>query len=224
MRIVTFNVQHARSPAGTVDTTALARYCAGLGADVMALQEVDHGLRRSGGADQASVVAEATGLTPFFGAARRVGLRGRYGNVLLVRGQLAEAATLPLPRRGRGEARSAVVAAGSVYGRPLSLAATHLSVDREEAADQLEHVLDLLVSRPSPRVLLGDLNLRPDRALPALERRGFTVAATAAPTYPAAGPFLRIDHVAVEGLEVEAVEVLEAAPVSDHRPLVVQVR
>lgn len=224
MRIVTFNVQHARTPAGTVDTPALGRYCAGLGADVLALQEVDQRLRRSGGADQASSVAQATGLTAFFGPARRVGLGGRYGNALLVRGALLAAATLPLPRRGRGEARAAVVATVSVDGPPLSLAATHLSVDRAEAAHQLEYVLELLVSRPPPRVLLGDLNLRPDWAVPALERRGFTVAATAAPTYPAAGPFLRIDHVAVEGLEVEAVEVLEAAPVSDHRPLVVQVR
>lgn len=224
MRIVTFNVQHARTPAGAVDTTALARYCAALDADVLALQEVDNGLRRSGGVDQPAAVAQATGLAPFFGAARRVGWRGRYGNGLLVRGVLLEAATAPLPRRGRREPRAAVVAAASVGGRPLSLAATHLSVDREEAAHQLEHVLDLLASRPPPRVLVGDLNLRPERAVPALERRGFIVADTATPTYPAAGPFLRIDHVAVEGLEVEAVEVLEAAPVSDHRPLVVQVR
>ena len=48
MRIVTFNVQHGRTPLGPVDTAALARYCAELEPDVLALQEVDAGVRRSG--------------------------------------------------------------------------------------------------------------------------------------------------------------------------------
>jgi endonuclease/exonuclease/phosphatase family metal-dependent hydrolase len=72
--------------------------------------------------------------------------------------------------------------------------------------------------------VLGDLNLRPGVAVPALERAGHSVAPTGQATYPAADPFLRIDHVAVMGLEVERVEVLGAAPVSDHRPLLVELR
>lgn len=222
MRIVTFNVQHACTPAGPVDIDALARYCAGLDADVLGLQEVDVGLRRSGWTDQAAAVARATGMNAVFGAARRVGFRGRYGNVLLVRGGMSDVETLALPRTGRRERRSAVLASVEVRSQRLSVAATHLSTDRSEAAFQLDAVVAALRARSAPRVLLGDLNLRPDRAVPALEGAGLTVASTATASYPAGEPFLRIDHVAVEGLTVEGVTVLDAAPVSDHRPVLVE--
>lgn len=224
MRVVTFNIQHARTRAGPVDNDALAFHCAGLGADVLALQEVDVALRRSGAVDQPWAVARATGLTPAFGPARRVGLRGRYGNLLLVRGRVHSAETLDLPRARRHEPRAAVLATVVVGSDPLSVAATHLSsADRGEALRQLDAVLDALLALPPPRLVLGDLNLRPALAVPALERRGFSVAGTGTPTYPAWDPVLRIDHVGVDGLAIGAVDVLDAAPVSDHRPLAVVV-
>jgi endonuclease/exonuclease/phosphatase family metal-dependent hydrolase len=224
MRIVTFNIQHGRSPMGAVDTAALARFCAGLGADVLALQEVDLHLRRSGRVDQAALVARGAAMTGVFGAARRLGLWARYGNALLVRGAVHDADNVGLPRGVRREPRAALVATVEVGGRRLAVAATHLSTDRHDGVAQLDVVLAALGRRPAPRLVLGDLNLRPERAVPALERAGYVVAPTADPTYPASGPFLRIDHVAVQGLEVERVTVLDAAPVSDHRPLLVEVR
>lgn len=61
IRLVTFNVQHGRGDDGTTDADRLARAVAALDADVVALQEVDRGQARSGGADLARVVAEAVG-------------------------------------------------------------------------------------------------------------------------------------------------------------------
>ena len=224
MRIVTFNIQHGRTPDGRVDTAALARFCAGLDADVLALQEVDHRMRRSRRADQAAEVARTAGSPGVFGAARRLGVWARYGNALLARGRLLDVVTVPLPRGVRRERRIALLASVEVGDRAVSVAATHLSTDHGDAAVQLAVVLGALEARPLPRLVLGDLNLRPDRAVPALERAGYSVAPTADATYPAAGPFLRIDHVAVQGLEIERATVLDAAPVSDHRPLLVEVR
>lgn len=222
MRIVTFNVQHARTPAGAVDTAALGAYCAGLEPDVLALQEVDVGLARSGRVDQPAAVAGATGLAAAFGPARRVGLRGRYGNAVLAR-SVHDVRVVALPRLGWSRERRAAVLAGvDVDGGRVTVAATHLSTDRSEAAAQLDAVVVALGARPGPWLLLGDLNLRPERVVPLLERRGFTVADTSAPTYPADRPFLRIDHVATDGLALRSVRVLDAAPVSDHRPLLVE--
>lgn len=221
MRIVTFNVQHARTPAGAVATAALARWCAGLAADVLALQEVDVRARRSARADQAAAVAEATGMACAFGPARRLGWCGRYGNALLVRGDLEAVETVPLPRSGRRERRAALLAVASVAGSSVSVASTHLSVHRDESLPQLAFVLDALRARPRPRLLLGDLNLRPAEVEAALDGSGFTLADSAGPTYPAHGPMVRIDHVVVERLEVAATSVLPRAPVSDHRPLLV---
>ena len=224
MRIVTFNTQHGLTPEGVVDTAALVRYCAGLGADVLALQEIDVRARRSGGADQVAVAADATGMRPYFGPARRMGIRGRYGNALFVRGRVMRAETRPLPRAGRHEARSFILAEVTVGDRPLTVAATHLSVHPGEAVPQLETVLAALRTCPVPRIALGDLNLRPEQVQPALAHRAYVLAHSAVPTFPSSGPNLRIDHVLSEGLDVVSVEVLDAAPVSDHRALVVTVR
>lgn len=64
MRLATFNVLHGRSLAdGLVSTPRLRAACASLGADVLALQEIDRGQARSGGVDQTAAVAEAVGAT-----------------------------------------------------------------------------------------------------------------------------------------------------------------
>jgi endonuclease/exonuclease/phosphatase family metal-dependent hydrolase len=64
LRLASFNVLHGRSLAdGQVSTERLARACASLGADVLALQEIDRHQARSGGVDQTAAVAEAMGAS-----------------------------------------------------------------------------------------------------------------------------------------------------------------
>ncbi len=64
MRVATFNILHGASSAdGDVDLDVLGASVASLHADVVALQEVDRHLTRSGDVDQARVVAEAMGAT-----------------------------------------------------------------------------------------------------------------------------------------------------------------
>lgn len=223
MRIVTFNTHHALTAEGKVDTPALARYCAALDADVLALQEVDVRAKRSGGVDQVAAIAKATGMQAYFGPAHRMGIRGQYGNALFVRGIIDDAETVPLPRTGHHEARSFILADIIIDDRVVTVAATHLSVHPAEAAPQLEAVLTALRKCHVPRLLLGDLNLRPDQLEPALEHRAYALALPMAPTFPSAAPRLRIDHFLSEGLDVRSVDVLDAGPVSDHRALVVEV-
>lgn len=225
MRIVSFNTHHGLTPDGSkVATDALARYCAGLKADVLALQEVDVRAHRSGGVDQAKAVAEATGMAGYFGLARKLGLRGRYGNALFVRGIIDQVETVPLPRHSHDhEPRSFVLADVIVDDRVFTVAAAHLSVHPEEAAPQLEAVLVALRRCHVPRVLIGDLNLKPEQVAPAIQQRSYAMASATLPTFPAAEPHHRIDHFLSEGFDVVSVDVLDAAPVSDHRALVVEV-
>ena len=66
LRLVSFNACSGRSMEdGVADAGRLADAVAGLGADVVALQEVDRFQPRSGGADQAAVVAKALGGAAF---------------------------------------------------------------------------------------------------------------------------------------------------------------
>ncbi|MDQ1436425.1 MAG: hypothetical protein QOK43_54 [Acidimicrobiaceae bacterium] len=200
MRIVTFNIQHGRTPSGRVDVGLAARVCAGFDADLLALQEVDVGRPRSRLAHTVRRVSRATGLHGVFGPA----IWG-YGNALFSRWPLEDVAVERLPRHGKHERRIALMARTG----GISVAVTHLSIDTAEAREQLGQVVALLRKRPEPRLLLGDLNLRIHRG---------------APTFPADNPRIRIDHIAVEGagLEVSAQDVLPAQPVSDHRPLLVE--
>lgn len=226
MRIVSFNIHHGlTADAEKVDTAALGRYCASLDADVLALQEVDVRAGRSRGVDQTAAVAEATGMTAYFGEARRLGLRGRYGNALLVRGIIDQAETVQLPQHvHHAEPRSFILAEVIVDDRVFTVAVAHLSVHPDEAAPQLEAVLVALRKCHVPRFLVGDLNLRPEQVAPAIQHRAYAMASPTVPTFPSAAPHHRIDHFLSEGFEVVSVDVLDAAPVSDHRALVVEVQ
>ena len=86
---------------------------------------------------------------------------------------------------------------------------------------QLRALLDMLNQRPLPRLLLGDLNLGPRRAKPLLAAAGFDCAPDV-PTFPAEGPRVTLDYIAVRGLRI-----LESAAVptraSDHRAVVATV-
>lgn len=70
LRVASYNLLHGISlRSGAVDLDAAAAVVAGLDADVIALQEVDRGLRRSGGVDQVAVLAERSGLHGVFAPA-----------------------------------------------------------------------------------------------------------------------------------------------------------
>lgn len=218
MRIVTFNIKHGLDGRGRVDNGLLGRTCAAFGADVLALQEVDRRARRSGWADQVELVGRATGLSATFGEAARKGLFRRYGNALFGRGAITDTEVVPLPRPDWGEPRVVILATVQLDGASLSVAATHLSFRKKEGPTQLDIVLEILGRRPLPRVLLGDLNLGPEKVEPATRAAGYELAVTP-PTFPSERPRSRIDYVAVAGLAVVAAEVPETE-ISDHRPVI----
>jgi endonuclease/exonuclease/phosphatase family metal-dependent hydrolase len=220
LRVATFNVKHGDNGGGRVDLRRLAAACAGLSADVLAVQEVDRFARRTGFRDEMRVIARATGLEAVFGEAVRRRWR-RYGNVLLARGPISEVEVLKLPRPGDREQRVAIVARVDVDGVGLMVGATHLSFRIGEGLPQLEVVLEALGRREGPRVLLGDLNLGPEVVEPAVTAAGYRLAPTG-PTFPAGGPRSRIDFVAVSGLEVVAASTPQPG-VSDHLPVVADV-
>jgi endonuclease/exonuclease/phosphatase family metal-dependent hydrolase len=217
LRLATYNIQHGRRPDGEVDIELLARSCAGLEADVLALQEVDVNLRRSHDADTAAAVADACGMAFVFGEA--IAIRGgRFGNALLVRGAIDEVAVLPIPDP---EPRSAIVARARLErGASLSVAATHLGL-RGAAVGELPLVLDAMGGRAAPRVVMGDFNLDPDDVDPMADAAGFT-RVSSHDTWPAKRPRRTIDHVLLDGLRATTVDVVHL-PVSDHLALVVDV-
>jgi endonuclease/exonuclease/phosphatase family metal-dependent hydrolase len=235
LRVVTWNIAGARREGTTtVDLGAVVAAVRALGADLLALQEVDRAQARSGRVDQPRAIAEALGAGWSWSYAAALAgddlrpLVGpdpggpAYGNLLLSRLPLEAVEHLRfLPARS-GEQRTALVAAVRIGPRPLTVAVAHLSNRPGQNARQLRALQRLLAGRPAPRLLLGDLNL-PAAALPVCSRRGWP-AAGRGPTFPSSRPTVQLDHVlrndpagALRPLAARAV----AAPVSDHRALVV---
>ncbi len=220
LRVATFNVKHGDNGGGRVDLRRLADACAALSADVLAIQEVDRFARRAWFRDEMRVIARATGLQAVFGEAARRRWR-TYGNVLLARGPISDVDVIRLPRPNGGEQRVAIVARVDVDGLGLWVGATHLSFRAGEGLPQLEVLLDALAGREGPRLLLGDLNLGPEVVEPAVTGAGYRLAPTG-PTFPAKAPRIRIDFVAVSGLEILTASTPPAG-MSDHLPVVAEV-
>lgn len=215
-RVATFNVHHAAPPHRWATRRRLRRAVQRLGADLVALQEVDRFVVRSAFADQAAVAARATGMHAVFARTRWLA-GGQYGIGLLSRSVPTAVEIVRLPRHGR-EQRAAILASVELGGERVSVAATHLQNDPDVAPRQLEVVLDRLLRRPAPRLLMGDLNVGPsaigDRLATAGLRSGAAVA-----TFPVWHPRAAIDWIAVDGRTLEGVAAADVW-LSDHFPLV----
>ncbi|RZU54281.1 endonuclease/exonuclease/phosphatase family metal-dependent hydrolase [Krasilnikovia cinnamomea] len=255
MRLATFNLLHGQSLSdGTVHADRVAAAVAGLGADVLGLQEVDRAQPRSAGLDLTALAADALGARTHRFAATIAGTPGQqwqpwrgdtddtgpqYGIALISRypahhWQLTRLPAAPLrapvwvpgpgggPVLARDEPRVLLAAVLDTPAGPVTVATTHLSFVPGWNLRQLRAAVRALRALPAPRVLLGDLNL-PAGAARALT--GWRPLGRAA-TYPSAGPRIQLDHALADRHGADrlgpVVQVrTPAAPVSDHRPLVV---
>lgn len=213
--VVTLNLAHG-AWAGVGGLEAVARALERAGADLVGLQEVDRGLRRSGGLDQAAWLARRLGLDGAFAPAlRRDG--GEYGNALLSRWPVLGIEAVPLP--GEGEPRAALVARVGLPPGPVRVVVTHLGLSAAAREAQAAALAAWLAREPdAPTVLLGDLNAEPE----APELRPLAAALrplASPPTFPAWDPRHRSDAILVSGhWRADAVWV-DPQPVSDHLAL-----
>jgi endonuclease/exonuclease/phosphatase family metal-dependent hydrolase len=224
VRVATWNVRHGRPRHGFASNRRLASAVADLDVDVLAVQEVDRRVIRSWFADQPVLIAQAADADRhrFAPARHHVLLTGEDGIALCIRGELDVRRVLELPRNEGSQRRVAVVAGIVVGDEQATVIATHLHNEARVANRQLDALVDAIAEEPRPRLLLGDLNLRPENVARTLVAGGFTLV-DADPTEPAWAPVQRIDHIAIDGLVAEPAFV-PAVGVSDHRPVVVEVR
>ena len=213
--VATWNVRHGRPRRGFTSNRALLTAAASLDADLLAVQEVERHVIRSWFADQPHRIAAATtASTHRYQPARRLALTGSDGVAVSTRG------TIEAGRVHRWPGRVALLVRVDIDGRELSVVTTHLQNDKAVAQPQLDDLLVVLADEPRPMLLLGDFNLTSDVVRPAVEAAGFTFV-DGSPTSPAWAPVHRLDHIAVDGLEVLDQRVVEL-PVSDHRAVVAE--
>lgn len=243
LRLMTYNIKGGMfHPRGLEAVAAVIRT---VRADLVALQEVDLELPRSGAVDQARWLGERLGMQARFGAALlHPEEGGAYGNAVLYRDArllAAESLALPLPEYGAEadpswrEPRGALTVLLDFAGEKLWLICTHLGLEAGQRRRQAEFLARLVLEElEPPAVLAGDFNagpadveLQPLAALEAPHR----LLEPAARTFPSGPPgdlsqegrSGLIDHVFARGPRLLAAEVVwDHSLASDHNPLLVE--
>lgn len=236
MRFAAWNLQSGfDARIGRVDLGAVADAVRALDVDVLAVQEIDRGLPRSGGVDQVAELADRLGWHGVFAPALSGDPLTRwepapladdggpaYGVGLLARVPLRDVQRRALPGGGAGRRAPGTTGPGwdgeprvglrAVPDGGPPVTTTHLSYLPWRAVRQLRVVLRLA----GDGVLLGDLNLPPAVLGVALTGSGWTAHETG-PTFPAHDPRLQLDHVLTRGIRLRVTT--GPAGTSDHRPV-----
>ena len=238
LRALVYNIHAGKDAAGEENLERVAALIRDAGADLVLLQEVDRGTRRSGGVDQLAEFERRTGFHGAFG--RTLDYQGgEYGIGVLSRWPILSATLIPLPvapaqeRAGgsyepRGALRVTVDAPGGVVG----IVNTHLDPSRDDGyrrqeVEAVRRIAADLRTRHPRTVVGGDFNAEPGAAtIDAMLADGWLDAWPVCGegnglTYPADAPIKRIDYVFLApGLRCADAGVLETTT-SDHRPVLV---
>jgi endonuclease/exonuclease/phosphatase family metal-dependent hydrolase len=226
---MSFNIRHGEGMDGRLDLARTASVIRSSQADLVAVQEVDRGTRRAGGADQLAELEVLTGLRGAF--VRSIDYQGgAYGNAILSRFPIVAERNCPLPGK---EPRSLLACDVELpSGRLLRFACTHLDLDEGQRLASVPLLDSFLERLPTmPTLLCGDLNSCPDSpVLAAFRRSGWQLAAGCgvSATYPADVPDICIDYVLHKhvpaGQAVSCVPNVLEPMASDHCPIAARFR
>ncbi len=238
IRVATYNVHGCLGTDGQRSEGRIAEVIAGLEVDIVGLQELDLSRKRSGGVDQAGIIAKRLGWHGHFHAALRRGDE-HYGHAILSRHPLTLRRAICLPGIAPffcREERAAVGTDVATDAGVIQVINTHLGLGRRERRLQAE----LLASADwldddsggAPLILLGDFNSlpgsRPHRTLSRRLRdvREMVRSPHSLRTFPTSFPVFAVDHIFVNAtlrpLKVAVHRTALSRVASDHFPLVAE--
>lgn len=221
--VLSLNLHAGRTKAGRLDLGRIASELRAWDADLVLLQEVDRGRRRSDEVDQTRWLARRLGLEAAYGPTDRSRL-GSNGNGILSQWPITDVRLHDLPHAPGYFRRGLVRATIDVRGQQVDVFATHLDHASSRLRQaQARAVADAVRRSPRPVVLGADLNAEPGMpAVRALERVGLVdgwpvVGRDDGLTVPAAAPRRRIDYVLADESFAPVRSRVLISLVSDHR-------
>lgn len=235
LKILSYNVHSCIGTDRKLDPARIAEVIARISPDIIGLQELDVGRRRTGGADQAEFIASLLEMRFHFHAALHVA-EERYGDAILTTLPMdfVKAGMLP----SRGEQRGALWVEVTVGDKQVQVFNTHLGLPRRDRVQQMTTLLGPgWIGNPEnegkSQILIGDLNsIGQSTAYKQVARRMRDVqlqtGAKPRATFPSRFPLMRLDHILVsDDIEVLDAQVIAdplARVASDHLPLMATVR
>jgi beta-N-acetylhexosaminidase len=240
-KVLVYNIHAGKDAKGVDNLAGVTELVRRSGADIVLLQEVDNGTRRSGNVNQPAVLARGTGFHVAFGSALDYD-GGKYGVAILSRWPILDDTLFHLyvdpPQRRAPSSQEPRGALRAIIASPvgkLAVINTHLDAQasdrwRKQEADSIASLV-AQTRRLVPMVIAGgDMNSIPESAVQSNVRAAglrdsWTECASGDGfTYPDDTPVKRIDYLYLTGsIRCASASVVETR-VSDHRPLLVDVR
>ena len=231
LRVLCYNIHYGQGMDGAYDLERLAAVIRSVNPDLVALQEVDAGVRRSGGAHQARRLGELTGLQVRYGPTQHY-QGGLFGNAVLTRLPILDVHIQPLPYTEATPEletypRGAIaVTVQAPDGKPLRFISTHFQHNLpEDRLAQARAINEHFTTGPSLRSLLaGDMNATPEEApvTELLRAWEHAIDEARAPSSPSQSPKRRIDYIfhrPAGAFRVLYSRVVEEVMASDHHPV-----
>lgn len=226
-----FNIHFGISRNGGVDLGRLVTEIRAARPDLVSLNEVDDGTRRSLHADEAGYLAGATGLQAVYGP-NLSWQGGLFGNAILTRYPVLDSRNLRLPVATGLEPRGLLTTTLRVGSRSVSFSSMHLTdgpEGRTSRVEQAQAVADLLRHASDPTIVAGDLNAQPGSRPVRILRAQFLDAQQeggtgGGETIPETSPRSRFDYVLYDNafaVVPGSTRVLPSAS-SDHRAVVTE--
>lgn len=225
---MTYNIRHGAGADGEVNLLRIANVILSAQPDIVAIQEVDRFVERTDRTDQATALADLTGMHMRFGFADNY-QGGDFGNLILSKNPIDSLVLHPLPGPP-GETRVLMEALIHVENGdqrlPITFMSTHLETIETPRRASAPLINKTIPQNPQHLYILGgDLNAAPQTpTMDTLSLKWINpVLSSPVFTHPADEPIRQIDYVLYNGpakWSVEKVFALDAPISSDHAPLV----
>ncbi len=232
LRVLCYNIHYGQGMDGKFDVARLARVIDKLKPDLVALQEIDVGVERSGREHQIRRLGELTGMASRYGPTQHY-QGGLYGNGVLSRLPILDVVIHPLPYTEATEKKVTyprgciAVTVRGPDGKPLRFISTHFQHNvPEDRLAEAKKINELFAGKGGniPTILAGDMNATPDsEPMKELHKKWTnTMNDPPAPSAPSPKPRSRIDYILFrpkETFRLVISKVVAEEMASDHRPV-----
>ena len=232
IRVLCYNIHYGQGTDGQYDIERLAKVINQARPDLVALQEVDVGVKRSGRVHEARRLAELTGMAVRFGPTQHYE-GGLFGNAILTRYEILDVLIHPLPyiestpQRTTYPRGAIAVTVRTPGGQPLRFISTHFQHNVPEDRVAEAKAINRLFAKDqdsTPTILAGDMNATPQSEPIKILLHQWTVAIEEppAPSAPATAPRSRIDYVffrPADKFRLASTNVIDEPVASDHLPV-----